>query len=183
MALPVRSRSWRSEGIDMTADAFSAPPLKTDLTRAGRLGILAGLAMLTMVFGWAYMTPISGAVIASGSAVVRGKPKVVQSLDGGIVEDVRVTDGDVVRAGDMLLRLDPTLLRINLEMYRNRLAETRAEIARLQAERANAGKVTFDYDTRYLDGLALGQVNAGQAEIFEARREVMQGRQEQLSEK
>jgi len=68
-------------------------------------------------------------------------------------------------------------------MHRNRLAETHAEIERLKAERANAGKVTFDYDTRYLDGLALEQINAGQAEIFEARREVMQGRQDQLREK
>src|SRR6056297_81268 len=167
----------------MTADAFSAPPLKTDLTRAGRLGILAGLALLTMLFGWAYMTPISGAVIASGSAVVRGKPKMVQNLDGGIVEEIRVNDGDLVRAGDVLLRLDPTLLRINLEMYRNRLAETRAEIRRLQAEQMNAGDVVFEYDTTYLDGLPLAQINAGQREIFEARREVMKGRKEQLAEK
>ncbi len=183
MALPVLSLSWRSEGIDMTADAFSAPPLKTDLTRAGRLGILAGLALLTMLFGWAYMTPISGAVIASGSAVVRGKPKIVQNLDGGIVEEIRVNDGDLVRAGDVLLRLDPTLLRINLEMYRNRLAETRAEISRLQAEQMNTGDVVFDYDTTYLDGLPLAQINAGQAEIFDARREVMKGRKDQLREK
>ena len=97
-----------------------------------------------MVFGWAYMTPISGAVIASGSAVVRGKPKMVQNLDGGIVEEIRVADGDLVRAGDVLLRLDPTLLRINLEMYRNRLAETRAEISRLQAEQVNAATLVFD---------------------------------------
>jgi len=122
----------------MTADAFAAPPLRTDLSRATRIGLLGGLALLIVVFCWAYITPISGAVIASGSAVVRGKPKVVQSLDGGIVEDVRVTDGDVVRAGDALLRLDPTLLRINLEMHRNRLAETHAEIERLKAERADA---------------------------------------------
>jgi len=167
----------------MTADAFSAPPLRTDLSRAGRTGILAGLALLLLVFGWAYMTQINGAVIASGSAVVRGKPKIVQSLDGGIVEEIHVRDGDLVRAGDMLLRLAPTLLRINLEMYRNRLAETRAEINRLQAEQINAGTLSFDYDRSYLDGLALIQINASQAEIFAARREVMKGRHEQLREK
>ena len=165
------------------ADALSAPSLRTDLSRAGRIGVLAGLALLTLVFSWAYMTPISGAVVASGSAVVRGKPKVVQNLDGGVVEDIRVSDGDLVRAGDVLLRLDPTLLRINLEMYRTRLAETRAEIARLRAEQVNADTLTFGYDTTYLDGLALEQINAGQTEIFEARREVMEGRQDQLREK
>jgi HlyD family type I secretion membrane fusion protein len=167
----------------MTAEAFSAPPLRTDLSRAGRMGVLAGLALLLVVFGWAYMTQINGAVIASGSAVVRGKPKIVQSLDGGIVEEVHVRDGDLVRAGDTLLRLDPTLLRINLEMYRNRLAETRAEINRLQAEQINANTLSFDYDRSYLDGLALMQINASQAEIFSARREVIKGREEQLREK
>lgn len=167
----------------MTAEAFSAPPLRTDLTRAGRLGILAGITLLMLVFGWAWFTPISGAVIASGSAVVRGKPKIVQSLDGGIVEEIRVSDGDLVRRGEVLLRLDPTLLRINLEMYRNRLAETRAEISRLQAEQRNASELVFDHDTTYLEGLPLEQINAGQAEIFEARREVMKGRKDQLREK
>ena len=167
----------------MSANAFAAPSLRTDLSRAGRIGILACLALLTMVFSWAYMTPISGAVIASGSAVVRGNPKMVQNLDGGIVEEIRVQDGDLVRAGDVLLRLDPTLLRINLDMYRNRLAETRAKIARLRAEQTNADTLTFDYDTTYIDGVALEPINAGQTEIFEARREVMQGREDQLREK
>lgn len=167
----------------MSAEAFSTPRLKTDISGAGRLGVLAALVLLAMVFGWAYLTPVSGAVIAPGSAVVRGKPKMVQSLDGGVVEDIRVADGDLVRKGDVLLQLDPTLLQINLEMYRNRLAETRAEISRLQAEQMGAETVAFDYDTQYLDGLPLEQINAGQTEIFEARREVMKGRQEQLREK
>jgi HlyD family secretion protein len=167
----------------MTADTFAAPPLRTDLTRAGRLGTLAGLALLTLLFGWAYVTQISGAVIAPGAAVVRGKPKIVQSLDGGIVEEIRVSDGDMVRAGDLLLRLDPTLLRINLEMYRNRLAETRAEISRLQAEQVTAPDLVFDYDTTYLDGLPLEKIDAGQRQIFEARREVIKGRKDQLAEK
>jgi HlyD family secretion protein len=167
----------------MSADAFSAPPLKTDLSGAGRFGILAGLVLLTLVFGWAYFTPISGAVIASGAAVVRGNPKIVQSLDGGIVDEIRVADGDLVRANDVLLRLDPTLLQINLEMYRNRLAETRAEISRLRAEQASGTALVFDYDTTYLEGVPLGAINTGQREIFEARREVMKGRKDQLDEK
>lgn len=167
----------------MTAEAFSTPPLKTDLSGAGRVGILAGLVLLILCFGWAYTTPISGAVIASGSAVVRGNPKVVQSLDGGIVDEIWVSDGDMVAAGDVLLRLDPTLLRINLEMYRNRLAETRAEISRLQAEQLNSNALVFDYDTEFLEGLPLVMINAGQKEIFDARREVMKGRKEQLREK
>ncbi len=167
----------------MSAEAFSTAGLKTDMSRTGRIGMLAGLVLMMMVFGWAYTTPISGAVIASGSAVVRGKPKIVQSLDGGIVDEIRVSDGDLVAAGDILLRLDPTLLRINLEMYRNRLAETQAEISRLQAEQFTGTPLVFDYDTEFLDALPLDIINAGQKEIFHARREVMKGRKEQLHEK
>ncbi|MGI3213160.1 HlyD family type I secretion periplasmic adaptor subunit [Roseovarius tibetensis] len=166
----------------MSADT-SPPRLKIGLSTAGRGGILAGFALLILVVGWAALTPISGAVVASGSAVVRGQPKMVQTLDGGIVEEVRVANGDMARAGDVLLRLDPTLLRINLDMYRHRLAETRAEIARLTAEQAGADTPRFDYDTTYIGGLALGRINRGQAEIFKARREVRTGRETQLREK
>jgi HlyD family secretion protein len=138
---------------------------------------------LALIFGWAYFTPINGAVIATGSAVVHGNPKIVQSLDGGIVEKISASDGDLVHGGDVLLRLDPTLLQVNLKMYRTRLAETRAEISRLQAEQAGAGKLVFDYDGTHLDSLPLQQINAGQREIFEARRAVIKGRQDQLREK
>ncbi len=167
----------------MAAEAFSGPGLRTDISRAGRLGVLASLALLAAVIAWAATTRISGAVIASGAAVVHGNPKSVQSLDGGIVDEIRVSDGDLVSAGDVLLRLDPTLLRINLEMYRNRLAKSRARIARLQAEHLNRPQLVFDYDTEFLDGLPLATIEAGQREIFEARREVMQGRQDQLRER
>ena len=167
----------------MSVEAFSAPRLKTELSYTGYTGILAGLVLLIAMLSWAYTTHISGAVVSSGSAVVRGKPKIVQSLDGGIIDEIRVSDGDLVSEGDVLLRLDPTLLRINLEMYRNRLAETRAEISRLQAEQLNKNTLVFDYDTEFLDGLPLEIINAGQKEIFDARREVMKGRQEQLREK
>lgn len=167
----------------MSVDTRAAPRLKTDLSRAGRGGMLAGLALLILIVAWAALTPINGAVIASGSAVVHGQPKMVQSLDGGIVEEIRVSNGDLVRAGEVLLWLDPTLLRINLDMYRNRLGETRAEIARLSAEQAKVDTPRFDYDTTHIEGLDLGPINRGQAEIFEARREVMTGRKTQLLEK
>lgn len=167
----------------MSVKALPAPRLKTDISRAGRIGIIAGLALLLMFFGWAYTTPISGAVIASGSAVVRGKPKIVQSLDGGIVDEIKVSDGDLVSKGDILLKLDPTLLRINLEMYRNRLAEMWSEINRLEAEQSTAAFLAFNYPTELLEGLPLDVINARQKDIFQARREVMEGRKEQLREK
>lgn len=64
-------------------------------------------------------------------------------------------------AGDVLLRLDPTLLRINLDIHRHRLVETRAEIARLTAKQAGADTPRFDYDTTHIDGLAPKRINRG----------------------
>lgn len=167
----------------MSVSELSGPRLKTDISWAGRAGVMAALVLLMMLFGWAYTTQISGAVIASGSAIVRGKSKTVQSLDGGIVDEIRVSDGDLVSTDDLLLKLDPTLLRINLEMYRNRLAEMRSEISRLEAEQSSADNLIFDYATELLEGLPLDAINAKQSDIFHARREVMGGRKEQLREK
>ena len=157
--------------------------LKTGLAIPARLGAFASLLLLISVFSWMQFTMISGAVIASGQIVVRGKPKQVQSLDGGVVEDIFVEDGDVVKKGDVLLRLDPTLLQINLDIYRNRMAEVLAREMRLEAEYQGLGEPDFTLDTNYLEDGGLERHYAGQREMFAARREVQEGRKEQLVER
>ncbi|WP_114285823.1 HlyD family type I secretion periplasmic adaptor subunit [Candidatus Halocynthiibacter alkanivorans] len=156
---------------------------KTNLTGVARLGIFASLCMLLILFALLNLTMISGAVIASGQTAVRGKPKVVQSLDGGVVDQIFVTDGDVVAAGDVLLRFDPTLLRINLDIYQSRLAEIIARQSRLEAEYLNQDEITFPAPTATLNPEALARDIAGQYEIFQARRDVLAGGKEQLQER
>ena len=73
-----------------------------------------------MFGGWAHFTQISSAVIASGQAIVHGRPKLVQTLDGGVVQTIAVQNGDIVQQGQLLLQLDPTLLAINLDIARGR---------------------------------------------------------------
>jgi len=165
------------------AGTHDAARPRIGLSAAAVGGCLAAVALLLLVTAWAALTPIKGAVIASGVTVVHGKPRAVESVDGGLVAEISVADGDWVRAGEVLLRLDPTLLRMNLDMYRTRLAETRAEIARLSAERAGDGPPQFDTDTTHVEGVALGPIQRGQAEIFAARREVMVGRETRLHER
>lgn len=165
------------------APAASRPAVHTGLTGAARAAALVTLC-LTLVAGyWMVTTEISGAVIASGQAVVRGKPKVIQSLDGGIVQEILVADGDVVEAGQVLMRLDPTLLLINLDIYRNRLAETLARESRLQAEYADAAEIVFPTPPATLPEGSLDRHVVGQTEIFRARKEVLAGRVEQLEER
>ena len=77
-----------------------------------RLGWISLFVLIGLLGTWAAFSVISGAVIASGQAVVHGKPKQIQSLDGGVVAELLVQDGDIVQAGERLMRLDPTVLEV-----------------------------------------------------------------------
>jgi len=77
------------------------------------MGFILIFALIAGFASWAALAPIQGAVIAPGTVVVEGKPKTLQHLDGGIVGEILVRDGDKVEAGDVLLRLDPTSLNAN----------------------------------------------------------------------
>lgn len=159
------------------------PDLKTGFKLPARIGIVATLLLLLGLAFWAHYIKISGAVIASGSVVVSGKPKSVQHLDGGIVNEIFVTDGSVVDAGDTLLTLDDTLLRANLDIYNNRLAEADARQARLIAEQSGTAEVSFEKTNQLLEGFDNATYQVGQSEVFAARAALQQGRHEQLTEK
>lgn len=167
----------------MTLHIGNEPGLRTGLTATARFGALASLALVLIGFFWMQTTLISGAVIAQGQVLVRGKPKVVQSLDGGVVAEIHAKDGDVVRAGDVLLTLDPTLLQINLDIYRNRLAEVVAREARLEAEYLDLPEIAFPPPPAHLKDVSLERHYTGQTEVFEARKEVLKGRKDQLAER
>lgn len=102
--------------------------------------LLGGLIVLMIFFGgivgWASMAPLAGAVIADGQLTVEGERKTVQHLDGGVIDEILVQDGDVVAAGQPLVRLDIT--------------EAQAQRATLTAERdalaARAGRLTAERD-------------------------------------
>ncbi|PID37427.1 MAG: secretion protein HlyD, partial [Rhodobacterales bacterium] len=152
-----------------------------------RLPVILGLGGLIALFGglvfWASVTEISGAVIAQGVVEVAGKPKSVQHLDGGVVEDILVSDGQKVAQGEELVRLDDTLLRANLVIYRTRLSEAMATRDRLIAEQTGQDAITFADADGMISAVDYDLHRSGQREIFQARRELELGRQEQLAEK
>src|SRR3712207_5826483 len=110
-----------------------------DLRRSMRRQTVAGLAVVVVLFGgfgvWAATTSLSGAIIAAGQVVVESNVKKVQHPTGGIVGEIRVRDGDRVRTGDLLLRLDETVTRASLSMVSKQLDQFEARQARLVAER------------------------------------------------
>jgi HlyD family secretion protein len=110
-----------------------------------RLPILLGAAILVLCLGgfgvWAAMAPLDGAVVVSGTFVATGQNKHVQHLEGGILREMLVREGDLVEAGQPLLRLDATAVNARLRrlvVKRHRLAIMKA---RLEAE--IDGRATF----------------------------------------
>ena len=174
-----------------SAPAKSAPKqpeLETALSPLMRKGAWGSLLLLVILVVWASFTQISGAVIAQGQVVARGHTKQVQNLDGGIVAEIRVKNGDLVREGDLVMRLDPTLLQVNLDIAHNRLADALTQKARLEAEQLGLTSIDFsDLQTpamqSHLAGLSMDKQQAGQAQIFVARRDVLRGTTAQLGEK
>src|SRR6516225_1699621 len=111
---------------------------------------LIGLALVIFLTfglgGWAATTNLAGALIAPGTLVVGSHVKEVQHPTGGVVGELLVRDGDHVKDGDVLLRLDPTATRANLAIYSKGLDELTARKARLHAERDNRASIAFPPD-------------------------------------
>ena len=97
-----------------------------------------------MGFGvWGNMAPIAGAVVASGVFVVTGQNKIVQHLEGGVIREIYVREGDTVEAGQLLLELDDTAARAELQRLFLRRIRLTAIDARLQAEMREEQDITL----------------------------------------
>ena len=125
-------------------------PAKWDTRRSIVRHMLAGLVIVIVlaggVGGWAGTMTLSGALIAQGSMVVDSNVKKVQHPTGGIVGELRVRDGDRVKQGDIVVRLDDTVTRANLAIVTKGLDELGARKARLESERDGVNTVTFSAD-------------------------------------
>ena len=166
--------------MSMSAAAPAGPNL--DLRRPARIAGIAVFLLVASLGLWAGLTVISGAVIATGQIAVAGKPRVIQSLDGGTVELLTVTEGQTVEAGALLARLDPTLLQINLDMAQGRLAAALARRERLQAEQAGETSLAFAYPTLPFALPETGLHEEGERRIFAARAATLAGGRDQLAE-
>lgn len=141
-----------------------------------------GLVLMLVTFGgfgvWAFYAPLAAAVIAQGSFVATGQNKIVQHLEGGIIADIQVQEGDRVTEGQIMLSLDPTLaLATNRELFLRRI-RLEATQARLMAEHLHHDTLVFpphleeargDYEV----GVILdGQVLAFRASLASLANEV-----------
>ncbi|MEL7301346.1 MAG: HlyD family type I secretion periplasmic adaptor subunit [Pseudomonadota bacterium] len=145
------------------------------------LGLL-GVLVLVGGFGtWATQANISGAIVATGRIEVDRNRQVVQHPDGGVVVELIVDEGAEVQEGEVLIRLDDTLLRSELALIEGQLWETMARRARLEAERD--GRATIAFPPALLEqseDADIGDLIEGQRRLFLAREETITGRIEQL---
>ncbi|AMD58396.1 HlyD family type I secretion periplasmic adaptor subunit [Agrobacterium sp. 33MFTa1.1] len=148
---------------------------------------VGGLGFLTLVGvfgGWAVGTEIVGAVIAQGSLVVETSLKKVQHPVGGVVSELAVRDGDRVKAGDVVMRIDATMTKANLAIIVKSLDQFTARKARLESERDRAGRVIFPQTLldRAGDGEVLAMMNAEQR-LYENRKAVRESKKRQLEQR
>ncbi|TYB88416.1 HlyD family type I secretion periplasmic adaptor subunit [Oceaniovalibus sp. ACAM 378] len=144
---------------------------------------LLGLLVLVGGFGsWATFTEISGAIIASGQIEVDRNRQVVQHPDGGVVTEILVIEGDSVAAGQVLVRLDPTLLQSDLNTVESQLYELMARRARLSAERDEVSEITYDSELVTVAAMRpeVLDLMEGQSRLFEARNSTVTQQTEQL---
>lgn len=106
-----------------------------------RLGLAAMLLCVGGAAAWAVSAQLSGAIVATGTVVVETSVKKVQHGSGGIVGEIFVKEGAKVRAGDLLVKLDQTLARANLQIINQQIDELEMRDARLQLE-LSAGPLT-----------------------------------------
>lgn len=133
-----------------------------------------GWLVLALGFGgfilWAGFAPLDQGVPASGQVVVTGNRKTVQNLAIGMVEAIQIKDGDEVKTGDVLVRLNPATARSQYEAARSQWFVVKAAEARLLAEAANQPVIVFpDELQKSSDPRAISAINV-QSQLFLARR-------------
>jgi len=156
--------------------------------RSIRVHLMVGLAVVLLLAGRAWRlgatVQISGALIAPGSVVVDSNVKKVQHPTGGVVGEVRVRDGDLVKAGDIVVRLDETVVKASLAIVVKTLNGLWARAARLEAEQRGLDKIKFPpMLTDRADDPDVRDVMASETKLFEVRVNGRSGQKAQLRER
>jgi HlyD family type I secretion membrane fusion protein len=185
------SPSGLRKAFDWLRDWISPPPEKEDPDLAflsTRKIIMMGRIIIGVFvfgfFGWSVIAPLDSAIEAPGVIVVESHRKTIQHLEGGIVRDVLVREGQTVRAGQLLVRLDSTQARATLSALQDEGDALEAQEARLAAERDNADHVTFPQDlTARQNDPKVAETIKGELNTFKTRREALKKQTDILSQR
>ena len=164
------------------------PPLPAAATGDARGPIWVGLAIVALFFGglgtWAALAPLAGAIVAEGVVKVEANRQAVQHLDGGMVRQIFVKEGELVKEGQVLIRLDESAAKANVDVLASQLDALRTLEARLIAERDGHDHITFpvELSARQYEPQTAGMLT-GQINLFEARRRAFEGQRQLQQQK
>ncbi len=164
----------------LNSDAILA---KTDDKQIRVIGVLILVSTLGFFGVWGYFAPIDGAAMAPGVVAVKSHKKTVQHLDGGIVNQLFVKDGDIVNEGDLLLTLDGTENKAQLEIARGQFITLGAQVARLEAERDGAKNIKYPASLEDTTDERIAEAKKTEGQLFLARKNAHEGEMAVLTQR
>jgi HlyD family type I secretion membrane fusion protein len=178
---------WRAAISATTTSGVGrgGPPALGDSMRSAAI---AGWSIIAIFFGgfgaWAMTAPLNGEVVANGFVKIETNRKSVQHLDGGIVKELRVKEGDRVAAGDVLIVLDDTEARAEYDVLWQQYLVLRATEERLRTELAQQSALMIPEDLKALaNDSVFSSVWLGQVHQFESRLAALAGQRNLINEK
>lgn len=164
--------------------ARQAQSAGNQIKRQMQTSLVAAVLLFGVGGAWASLVDLSGAVIAPGFVIVESNSKAVQHLTGGIVDKVLVRDGSQVKSGDLLVRLDETQVRAQLQIMLGQIDEALARQARLDAERSGQTSILLPATlaARQTDP-AVNRIVSLERIVLDSRTKAFAGQRAQLDER
>ncbi len=157
-------------------------PLKPNVRIPARWGNALILLFVVVFGGWGYFAPLDGGAVAPGVINPDSGKKTIQHLEGGIIADLRVREGEAVRTGQPLVVLESTQARAAHEALVQQRLSLLARRARLDAEKAGQNRIELPAELRSADSQIRSMVEA-QQEGFDARRSTHATRRDILGQR
>lgn len=167
--------------IDVQAEHTSEAQQQPNTVDTNAAGVsLIGYSAIIIVFGfllgWAYTAPLDSASYAPGVVAVESYRKTIQHLEGGIVNEINAKDGQLVQKGDLLIVLDETQLKAQLEIAKTQYVSFLALLARLEAERDTLETIVFaDYLNNRIGIVTVKEAIKIQQQVFSTRKAARNG--------
>lgn len=169
--IPDNQRNWveRFEREEQGGPSFRVPAI------AGAIAIVVGVGGFV---GWAFAAHLDSAAVANATVIVDSKRKTVSHLEGGILKTLLAQEGDLVQAGQPLLRLDDTRAKAEIEQLRARRVGLEARLVRLRAEQSHIEDLKFPDEVMASPSPIAAEVINAERKVFFSRREMFNRRVE-----
>jgi protease secretion system membrane fusion protein len=166
-----------------TAQVHTGPSTPSGVGHAGRIGLWALGVSLGGFLLWAVLAPLDEGVPSQGHVVLDTKRKSVQHLTGGIIKEVLVGEGQQIKEGQLLIKLDDAAAKANFEAVRQRYLGLRAMQGRLTAEQTRQNAIIYHPDLLAAAGdPVIKQQMMTQTQLFGSRKAALQADLQSIQE-